>query len=182
MKDPVRVKLGKLGALRLHGLYDSKLLTANARAGFARRFRDEAVATAAARGEAVTDQELDRRASYLLQHHMALMAYNREQKRGRKKVRKARAARPDTSVLATEVEAGSLPTGREREQWILEKLAAGATQVQLARLLGITPPRIGQIVARAKARTAAQENVTGSGLDSRPVKQVEGSASAAPAR
>ena len=84
MKDPVRVATGRIGALKLHGTYDSRQLTANARSAFLARFRDQAAAAAAARGEQISDEELDRRAASLRQHHFALMAYKREKARKKK--------------------------------------------------------------------------------------------------
>jgi hypothetical protein len=84
-KDPHHVAIGRLGALKLHGSHDGRTLTTNARAAFLRKFRAEAAATAAARGEQITDEELERRAGYLRQHHFALMAFNREKARRKKK-------------------------------------------------------------------------------------------------
>lgn len=101
-KDPRRVVTGRIGALRLHGLHDGRTLTTNGRTAFLRRFRDEAAAAAAARGEEITDEELERRAGYLRQHHFALMAYNREKARKNKKT-----ARADETPAVTEVAGGT---------------------------------------------------------------------------
>jgi hypothetical protein len=95
-KDPQRVAIGRIGALRLHGLHDGRTLTTNGRAAFLRRFRDEAAAAAAARGEEITDEELERRAGYLRQHYFALMAYNREKAR-KNKTSEEPASAPDAT-------------------------------------------------------------------------------------
>jgi hypothetical protein len=84
-KDPRRVAAGRIGALRLHGLHDSAQLTKVARAGIIRKFRAEAAAAAAARGERPTDEELDRRALSLRKAHMTKLAYKREEAKRRKK-------------------------------------------------------------------------------------------------
>ncbi|HEV2413625.1 MAG TPA: hypothetical protein VGX27_02385 [Candidatus Dormibacteraeota bacterium] len=102
-KDPVKVALGRIGAMKLHGLHDAKALTANAHSGFFKKFRDQAAAAAAARGEQVTDEELDRRAIYLRASHMQLLAYNRE--KARKK--KAAASRDSSSGQAPEASANA---------------------------------------------------------------------------
>jgi hypothetical protein len=100
-KDPRRVVTGRIGALKLHGSHDGRALTKNGRAAFLEKFRAEAAATAAARGEQITDEELDRRAGYLRQHHFALMAYNRE------KARKSKTATGIAAAAVKEVAGGS---------------------------------------------------------------------------
>lgn len=101
-KDPRRVATGRIGALKLHGLYDSRILTANARSAALRVFRDQAAAAANARGEKVSDEELDRRALYLRRSHMAAMAYTRE--KGRKNKTAAGIA---AAAVSKEVAGGS---------------------------------------------------------------------------
>lgn len=100
-KDPVRVATGRIGALKLHGLHDSRALTTNARSAFLRRFRDQAAAAARACGEDISDEELDRRAVYLRRAHMASMAYKRE------KGRKVKTAAASTSAAVQEAAGGS---------------------------------------------------------------------------
>jgi len=92
VKDPRRVTTGRIGALKLHGLYDSRDLTRNARSSFLLRFRNQAVAVAEERGETVSNDELDRRALYLRRSHMAAMAYERE--RDRRKAQDSAAPTP----------------------------------------------------------------------------------------
>jgi hypothetical protein len=103
-KDPHHVAIGRLGALKLHGSHDGRALTTNGRAAFLEKFRAEAAATAAARGEQITDEELERRAGYLRQHYFALMAYRRE------KARKKKTAGAITSPAVSQEVAGGTST------------------------------------------------------------------------
>jgi hypothetical protein len=98
VKDPDRVTTGRIGAYRLHGLYDSKKLTTNARAGFLGRFRDEARAAAEARGEQLDEKELERRAISLRKSYMQRLAREREKRRAARKA-KSSSAPPSTPEL-----------------------------------------------------------------------------------
>lgn len=68
---PIQAQYGAIGGLRLVGLRGGTAVSAPARAGFAERFRREA---AEAAGETLTDQELERRAAFLLRSHMHALA------------------------------------------------------------------------------------------------------------
>jgi hypothetical protein len=83
-----RSALGRLGALSLHAQYDSRSLTENARKAAACRFERQVLEAAAAKGEVLTQAEIQRRAQYLARAHMVRMALASA---------KARAARRGTS-------------------------------------------------------------------------------------
>ncbi len=109
MKDPRRVASGRIGALKLHGTYDSRAIASVARDGILAKFRAEAAAVASARGEEVSPEELDRRARYLRRSHMALMAYERERDRRKARAEKSTAI-VSTSTAVEEVYAGAEST------------------------------------------------------------------------
>lgn len=69
-KDPVRVRTGRLGALKLHA--SGKTTTTAARAAFMERFRHQVDPD-----NVLDPAERDRRAGYALREHMARMALAR---------------------------------------------------------------------------------------------------------
>jgi hypothetical protein len=84
-KDPIAVTSGRLGAHIMHSRNDGRAVTAVARAKAQERFLVQARAEAAARGETVTEAELQRRAHHLKKAFYAAMAMKSVLVRAKKK-------------------------------------------------------------------------------------------------
>lgn len=110
-KDPTRVATGRIGAYKLHGLHDSKALTKKANAAFMEKFRREAREAAEARGEKLTEVELERRAVSLRRSHMAALAWAREQARKKKAADPAQSAAPSPAPEGVPSTSAPMPDG-----------------------------------------------------------------------
>ncbi len=80
-KDPVRVRIGAIGAHVRLSHSDPRAITEPAREGLLDRFRREVRERAEVLGEELSPEEVTRRARHARQAHMLLLAHNRERAR-----------------------------------------------------------------------------------------------------
>jgi len=81
---------GRIGAYRLHALYDPKQTTAKARATFLARFLDEQPAD-------LPEPERIRRATAARRSHMAALAYRSARARGKRKATTEQESPPEAA-------------------------------------------------------------------------------------
>jgi hypothetical protein len=74
MSDAQRALIARLGAHALHSKYDSRRITAPARAAFLSRFERQVLEDARQRGEELPDAELARRAQHARKAYFTRLA------------------------------------------------------------------------------------------------------------
>jgi hypothetical protein len=72
--ESIRTLRARLGAHALHAKHDPRETTAAARRAFLSKFERQVVQDAAARGEALTDAEIERRATHARKAHFTRLA------------------------------------------------------------------------------------------------------------
>jgi hypothetical protein len=70
-----RSQRARIAAFAMHAEHDTKATTAAGRRAAEQRFRDKVISAAAAKGEELTEKEIERRASALRSAHMARLAF-----------------------------------------------------------------------------------------------------------